>query len=226
MSSKNCLVTFRWVVAAALLGWISAATSAEERLDNLPMYGQPAVPRPEVLRQADKDFITNAVAGFGGSREAASKAWDAQGNRYLQEGNLDYAMRRYNQAWLLDPSSYRPYWGFARVMLQTDRLDDAISHFETAKVLCKDNDQKAALLSDAGTAYSHAGMFDRANEQFVESTALDPAYGAAWYRWSQSFYRQGNYAEAWSKLKRARSLGARVSDAYVRALSEKLPETP
>ena len=201
-----------------------ATSTTEPRIDNVPMYGQPATPRPEALQKADEDFIKKAAAGFGGSREAASEAWYAEGDRFMRELNLDYAMRRYNQAWLLDPNNYQPYWGFARVMVQTDRFGEAVQYFETARKLCNDNYQKVALLSDAGVAYSFSGNFQIANERFQESTALDQKYTNAWLRWSQSLHREGNYAEAWSKLKQVRLLGGRVPEAYLRALSAKMPE--
>jgi len=201
-----------------------ATAPAGPRIDNIPMYGQPGIPRPEALRQADEDFINKASAGFGGSREAASKAWNAEGERFLRELNFDYAMRRYNQAWLLNPNNYQSYWGFARVMVQTDQLSEAIQQFEKAIALCDDNYQKVALLSDAAVAYSESGTFQRANRLFKESTALDPKYEKAWYRWSQSSFRERNYSEAWSKLRQARALGAKVSEAYLRDLRQKMPE--
>jgi tetratricopeptide (TPR) repeat protein len=188
------------------------------------MYGQPAMPRPEALQKADEDFVKKASAGFGGSREAASRAWAAEGDRFLSELNLDYAMRRYNQSWLLNPANYQPYWGFARVMVQSDRFTDAIRYFEMAEARCDDRYQKVALLSDMGTAHSFARNFRLANEQFRKSTTLDPNYASAWLRWSQSLYREGNYAEAWDKLKRARSLGGGVPEPFIRELRAKMPE--
>jgi hypothetical protein len=48
--------------------------AAANRIDNIPMYGQPEIPRPDFLKKADEDFIKQAVAGLG-SREKASEAW-------------------------------------------------------------------------------------------------------------------------------------------------------
>ena len=209
-------------VAIVIAGCATSTTMA--RIDNIPMYGQPATPRPETLQKADEDFIKRAIAGFGGSREAASEAWYAEGDRFIRELNLDYAMRRYNQSWLLNPKNYQPYWGFARVMVQQDRFKKAIRYFETALKLCNDDYQKVALLSDAGVAYSFSGNFEDANERFQESTTLDPKYANAWFRWSQSLHREGNFAEAWNKLKQARLLGASIPEAHLRALSDQMPE--
>jgi len=129
------------------------ATPSGERIDNIPMYGQPEIPRSEVLKKADEDFINQAVAGLG-SREVASRAWATEADKYMAEGNLDFAMRRYNQSWLLNPLNYQTYWGFGRVMLERGKVDEAIDHLEKAKQLSDDQYQKVALLADTATAYS------------------------------------------------------------------------
>jgi len=215
------------------------ATESRTRIDNIPMYGQPAIERPDFLKKAEEDFIKQAVTAETGlkSREEASKAWHAQGEKFMREGNLDYAMRRYNQSWLLNPNNYQPYWGFARVASEQGKLDEAIVFLEKAKLLCDDNYQKVSLLVDAGTVYSYKAdslsevqrdersrYFSLANQQFVESTKLDPDYADSWLRWSQSSYREKNYIEAWAKLKKARSLGAKEPDRYLKALEQKLPD--
>jgi len=121
-----------------------------QRIDNIPMYGQPEIARPDSLKKADEDFIAKASAGFDGNRRAASDAWIAEGDRYMRERNLDYAMRRYNQAWLLNPDGYKPYWGFARVTLEQQKFDEAFRYFEKARQLIDDKYQEAALVSDIG----------------------------------------------------------------------------
>lgn len=239
MNKAPLMVSLGW--AGILLQLISlsgcATGPAEQRIDNIPMYGQPNIPRPDFLKKADEDFIQQASSGFGGSREAASKAWFAEAERFMSQRKLDYAMRRYNQSWLLNPDNYQPYWGFGRVMLERDRMDESIEYLEKAIKLCEDPYQKVAILSDTGTAYSYkaesisSGMaqekaryFSFANQRFAESTTLDSSYGNAWYRWSQSLYREGKYAEAWEKLKKARSLNVSISNAYMKDLSQKMPE--
>jgi tetratricopeptide (TPR) repeat protein len=212
------------------------ATTSGKRIDNMPMYGQPKIERPDILKKADEDFIKQATSGFG-SREAASKAWYVQAEKFMREGNVDYAMRRYNQAWLLNPNNYQPYWGFARIVAERDQLDDAIAYLEKAKSLCDDNYQKIALLADAGSIYSYKAdsipkerrdervrYFALADQNFLESTGLDPKYSDSWLRWSHSNFREGKYAEAWKRLKKARSLGAKETPIYLKALEEKMPE--
>jgi tetratricopeptide (TPR) repeat protein len=206
------------------------------RIDNVPMYGQPELVRPEVLKRADEEFIAKVVAGLG-SREKASQVWYAQAEEFMQQGNFDLAMRRYNQSWLLNPNNYQPYWGFGRVMLQQRRCDEAITHFTRAKELATDQYQRPALLSDFGIAYGYCGTllppeqkelrakyFETANILFTESTELDPTYGNAWLRWSQLLLEEDRPADAWEKLKRARSAGVRAPTPYLERLSRRMPE--
>lgn len=232
----------RFLLCSAVLALVLPLTSCvtgptEQRIDNIPMYGQPNILRPDVLKKADEDFIRQASSGFGGSRETASRAWYAEAEQFMNRGDLDYAMRRYNQSWLLNPNSYLPYWGFARVMLQRGKMDEAIEYFEKSIKLCDDSFQKVALISDAGAAYSHkaasipasqpeekARYFYLANQNFMKSTKLDSSYWNAWAQWAHSLYREGKYSESWEKLKKARSLGARGIEDFIESLSKKMPE--
>src|SRR4029450_7180882 len=98
---KNSLsVLFVAIAAGSSYG---APPSSGTRIDNIPMYGQPEIVRPDSLKQADEDFVAKVVAGFG-SREKASEAWYTQADEFMRQGNLDLAMRRYNQSWLLNPN--------------------------------------------------------------------------------------------------------------------------
>ena len=228
----------RTVLLLGVIGGSFCSVSAQEqRIDNIPMYGQPTIPRPEHLKKADEDFIKEAIAGLG-TREAASKAWYAQGDEYMQKRDLDLAMRRYNQSWLLNPNNYQPYWGFGRVMLERGKFEDAIQHLEKAKDLVDDQYQKIALLVDLGTAYSVRGeaaaktsaaegtrFWALANQTYSDALSLDPKYGNGWRRWAMSLYAQGDYVQAWEKVKQARAQNARpLPPAFLRALEQKMPE--
>ena len=223
MRSPGILATLG--VSLLLAGCVSGGGT---RIDNVPMYGQPEVERPESLRKADDDFIRQAASRFG-SRQKASTAWWSQGEKHMNEGNLDHAMRRYNQSWLLDPENYQPYWGFARVLMEQDKVDDAIGYLEKAESLIDDPYQQVALLADLGSAYSYKGIespgyFAKANEKFSQSVALDPDYPGSWRRWAFSLYEQGDYGGAWEKVRKAESLSARpFPPRFISELEARLP---
>ena len=222
------------VLSIAITG--CAAPSGAQRIDNIAMYGQPSIKRPTILKGADEAFIATAAKGFG-SREKASVAWALQAEEYFKKGNYDYAMRRYNQSWLLNPNNYLPYWGFGMVTLQQDKFDESIAHFEKAKQLVvEDLSIKSALLSDAGSAYLYkarslppadvkevAKYYSLANQSYAESTKYNPNNPYAWRRWAISLYWEGKYADAWEKVKKARSLGADELEKIIESLNQKMP---
>lgn len=200
---------------------LKPAASESERIDDLPMYGQPEIQRPDFLQKADQQFVEDATQRVGG-REQASQLWAAEAENYLKERNLHFAMRRYNQAWLLDPQNYKPYWGFGRITLERDQFDKSIGFFDTAKKLCHDDFQRSALLADSATAYSFKAeslaasdpgrqhFFALANQEFEKSVALDKSYASGWRRWTMSLCREGNIAAAKEKAERAQALNAPV----------------
>lgn len=186
------------------------------------MFGQPDLARPEPLKEADAAFVRRATADFGGDRKLAAIAWTGEAQRFIAEGNLEDALQRYNEAWLLDDTNYEVYWGFGRIMAEVDRFDDAIKHLDRALTLCTDPLQRPAVLADLGAAYAakaaslpadyafeRPALFTKANAAFTQSTTLDPQNASAWRRWSTSLAEEGRYADAAAKAQRAQALGAR-----------------
>lgn len=200
------------------------------------MYGQPETPRPDILKKADADFIKEATAGFGGSHEEASKAWAKVANDFFKEGNLDYAMRRYNQSWLLNEKNYQPYWGFGQVKIVQGDIDEAINFYEKAKTLIDDEYQKPALLTDLGLAYSLKARgisndpdacnsyFSLANKYFKESAELDKTYATVWEGWANSLYYEKKYSESWEKVKKANEVGHPVHPNFRKRLCKEMSE--
>ena len=221
---------------------ISCATNPDsiphsQKKGHIPMYGQPEIQRSAELQKADQEFIERASAGFGGDREAACKAWILAAEDYRMKGNLHYAMLRYNQAWLLDPNSHYPYHGFGQIMLMQKKVDDSIKYFEKAKQLVRDPYEKPAVFTDAGIAYSYKAQsistgntnersryFSIANKHFKQASEMDASYTEVWERWAYSLYEEGKYAEAWEKVKKARSVNAPPTDLFIQYLSSKMPE--
>ena len=205
--------------------------------DALPMFGQPKTPRPDDLKQADEAFVRDATFRYK-TRQAASAAFVTQGWNALRSGQLDGAMLRFNQAWLMNPKNYGVFWGFGAVQSQRGKLGEAIEHLESARELIDDPAQRPALLCDLGTVYSEyatrlpadrqlekAQQFVIANSRFTESLDNDPRYAPSWREWAISLYDQERYSEAWVKVKQARANGAEpFPPNFLKKLSEKMPE--
>ena len=201
------------------------------------MYGQPGIARAESLKKVDEDLIRDATFRFG-NRQAASRALAEQGWASVRKGILDTAMRRFNEAWLLNPKNYQAFWGFGAVLSEQGKLAEAIEQLETARELVDDPKQRVALLSDLGSVHSSYGarlpadkQLDRArhfviaNSRFTESLEMDPNYGRSWREWAFSLYEQERYSEAWVKAKRAMELNSEpFPPGFLDTLRKKVPE--
>lgn len=221
---------FRTALAALLLGSFCAAEAAGVQNDTLPMYGQPAIARSKKLQEADEAYIQQATEQAGGDRKAAAGTALDAAEQAMSQASADEAMRNYNHAWLLNPDDFQAYWGFGRIEITHESLDNAIKHLDKAVELVNDPDFKPLVLADAGIAYSmkasagNAKLFAKANELFQQSVTLNADYAIGWLRWSQSLYREAKYADAWAKVKKAQEVGGQVPKGYLRSLSERMPE--
>src|SRR5262245_6619358 len=224
-----------WLVICLM---IAARLGAQgESSDKLPMYGQPKIPRPDNLRQADESFIRESTLRYG-SRLTASNILANQGWTAVRNKQADVAMQRFNQAWLLNPKNFSSFWGFGAVLSERGRLSEAIEQLETARELTEDPRQRVALLCDLGTVHSEyaarlpkerqldrAHHFVVANSRFAESLDLDPQYAPSWREWAMSLYEQERYSEAWIRVRRVRELRAEPLPAeFLNKLTAKMPE--
>lgn len=89
-----------------------------------PMYGGPDHVKTPHQLEADEKFIQTVTQG-GQSRERASQAVAVGGWQFFNKGDLSTAMKRFNQAWLLDPNNPETYKGFAAILKKQGRMDEA-----------------------------------------------------------------------------------------------------
>jgi tetratricopeptide (TPR) repeat protein len=219
----------------ATLSWMGVAAAQKVDPNTLPMFGQPGIPRPENLKKADEDFVRDAIFKFG-NREAASRAFAAQGWEAIRKHNLNLAIERFNQTWLLNPKNYQAFWGFGAVLSEQGKLAGAIGQLQTARELIDDSKQITALLCDIGAVHSEyaahlpaekqldrAQHFIIANQSFTASLDRDPNYAPAWREWAISLYQQERYSEALIKAQRAKELGAEPLPAdFLQKLKNKM----
>jgi len=191
----------------------------------------------KIKKKSDEAFIRDSTLRFG-SRQAGSNTLAAQGWVAARAGQDDVAMRRFNQAWLLNPKNYSVFWGFGAMLSGKGKLSEALEYLETARELVNDPKQRVALLCDLGAVHSayaarlpadrqleRAQQFVLANNRFTESLENDPTFAQSWREWAISLYDQERYSEAWIRVKKARELNAEpFPPEFLEKLSAKMPE--
>jgi len=142
--SKLYLVLFLCIVGC------SSAEECPENINLLPMYG--TEPKCQEQIDTDKKFIDEVNKKFKNNKIAAEYYID-KGWEFLYKEDYQSAMKRFNQAWLLDSTNAKIYWGFGNVLgIQRDFinstkfLEKSIRLDSTNAVLYEDNAMSYAQL--------------------------------------------------------------------------------
>ncbi len=99
----------------ALLAWTLPAAAQSIPPNERPMYGG--------VKQDDQKFIDSVIAS-GYTRKSGAQEAVARGFQSFEKHDFGPAMRRFNQAWVLDPDYAETYRGFALVLIARDRKPD------------------------------------------------------------------------------------------------------
>jgi tetratricopeptide (TPR) repeat protein len=198
------------------------------------MYGgmdRDAVP---VLREADRNLIAGTTKEYG-SRKKASAAFANRGFLYYERDDLVNAMRRFNQAWLLDKQNGDAYWGFAGVLAGRKQYCKASELARTG--LSKPNIQSSAFADAAyiyigcarlfgpGDASKRDALVDESERALSEAMKRGAPPDYVLDRWARSRAGIANYSGAWEKIKEYRRVvGKEPSQRFVDRLSSKMAE--
>jgi len=210
-----------------------AAGRRSKRIDEQPMYGGYDRQADKRFKKADEEFISRVVKGSG-SREKGSELFVEQGVRFYQQDEYGMAMRRFNQAWLLNPANPDVFWGFAIIFHDEENAVEAKKMIDKALEL---NLSKPIALADAGRIYTLFAFADkpteqrikdeckqRANQLYERAIASAPGNDYIYESWAHSLYYQGDYAGAWKKIKEVRKSGQTINAWLINHLEEKMPE--
>lgn len=158
-------MTLRHLLLTALL-LVAAPASALE----LPLWEE--LTKTQKMLDADRTFV-EAMRKIHkgdlkeGARYSVLQGWDA-----FEKGNMDIAIRRFNQAWLLDPRNAEIYWGFAvATHVRGDGLAQTERWFARAEELLSTDPE---LFNDHAVSLEDNGEHARARTNYEKALAIDP----------------------------------------------------
>jgi tetratricopeptide (TPR) repeat protein len=184
---------------------LACFTMAERPSNEIPMYG--------------KEHNPTVAENLEASRRAAELGW-----KYFYKGDLDTAIKRFNQAWMFDRNCSSAYWGFGVIMgrrAQTEgkpsyHFQESIQHLNKALELDKDNQR---IMVDLAISYSGFGFylkengeeeyknqFEKADHLFTQAKGKEPDYPVLWINWSYLKFYQEEYDMAGKYLSKAQEL--------------------
>jgi hypothetical protein len=101
------------------------ACTRRAEINMLPMYG--GVEKDQDYLNADKRFIETVEKNM--TRDSASKYFAMKGWEFLGANRVDLAIKRFNQAWLLDTNNYQAYWGFAAYYRTIGKPENEVNQY-------------------------------------------------------------------------------------------------
>ncbi len=102
---------------------------AELAINELPMFGH--IQKTPKQQQSDKRFVEQ-ITKDGRSPEAAAEYVARVGWSAFNQGDCSLAMKRFNQAWLLDPKNQSALWGFAAICMDRGQVEEAVRYYRMA----------------------------------------------------------------------------------------------
>lgn len=181
-----------------------------------------------------KKLIKDTTEHYG-SREKACAAFLNNGFAYYRKDDLANAMRRFNQAWLLNPQSAKVYWGFGTVLHDQGKNCEAMQMIDKALNLKPPTTQ--GFYPDAGriitlcavsdktiSAEAKAKLIERSESLYREAEQIEPDKAYLYDSWATAYYWRGQYPEAWAMVAKVRLAGGKPSEQFLSLIRAKMPE--
>lgn len=185
-------------------------------------------------RKSADDFLKKNVILENGSSEKGSEVLTKSGWDYYFIGDFRNAIKRFNQAWLLDSKNGQVYWGMVLCLVNLPKLDQKYLPFEREKYITylfelayKFEPSNARIISDLAFNYGLSAsrklitqkkeaeeLLDQSLSLFKKSTKIDSTTNEIYIQWSQVLYYKRNFEEALNKLDKAEILGADTNKIY------------
>ncbi len=207
--------------------------------NELPMFG--GVERTLEEKKADEVLIKSSIEQFGSKEEAVKVALKLAWN-YYDKHDVKTAMKRFNQAWLLDPQNADVFYGFGFLLAESGDQDDAIRFYQRAIEL---NPAHAMAMCELARVYRNKAhkmldeykseeekeiwsCLDNATklcENAIRSAKSEKDIGYIYYQWAVALELSGDYIGAWEKIDLSRKHDGRfVESGFVDELSSFITE--
>jgi tetratricopeptide (TPR) repeat protein len=213
------------LLTAALILYTNVVRADDRNL--LPKYGN--LPLTAIEKEINDNFVSGMKQDYHGDLKKASMDMAMRGWQYLVAGDLDDAMRRFNQAWLLNKKNGTALWGMAAVEASLGNYDDSLKLFAEAEKF---------VGSDINFSVDYAKAFGKAGVQLKDDTLLKFAFNRFEFNyrkapqntlnlqnWAMTLFGIGKYSEAWAKVKLAEATPNKDSldPRFLAALQARMP---
>ena len=169
------------------------------------------------------------------SQNAASLGWE-----YLMKGDVDTAIKRFNQSWMFNHENVDAFWGFGIIMLQRANIlgeeplfnyKESVKYLEMAESIAPN---ELRIIVDLALSYVFLGnelkknqevyqhYFDNAEKSLERAIIIKDDYPMIYANYSVLEFYRGNYPKSKEYLDKAKALGFKMELPFEKLLIEKL----
>lgn len=144
-------------------------------------------------------------------------------------------MRRFNQAWLLDPGNAEVYAGFGSVLNDQGKTCEAMQMMDRALAL--DPPTFQGIYPDAARIVARCAvdnstlpsdlkrnLLARSEALYKNAEEVETNKAYVYGSWAKAYYGRGQYCDAWSMVARERAAGGKPGEKLLVLLREKMPQ--
>jgi Tfp pilus assembly protein PilF len=142
---------------------------------------------------------------------------------YLNNGNTDTALKRFNQALILDPDFAPAYFGIAYLYSVQNKFDLAIQNYRKSIEI---DPTFSHAYSNLGLALLHSGKPNEALPNLQKALDIDLKNGDAHLDIALYYFDAGDFSSSWKHIHLAQDYKATVIPNFLRDLKAKSPEPP
>lgn len=152
------------------------------------------------------------------AQKEVDKGWEA-----FNGGDLDRALRDFNQAAKIDPSYAPAYYGKGHVYIAQDKFGLAIRFFTKTIDLAKEPMPEAFVYR--GLANALIGNEQEAVRMYNKALSIDPFNKEAHLNLANYYCSELNGKKAWEHIRFAMKMKAEISDELLKEMKSLCPET-
>jgi tetratricopeptide (TPR) repeat protein len=113
---------YKILILTIAIGLLSCGTKGQQPDNTKPMYGE--IQKSDVYKKIDEDFKKESLDQFG-TIDSSVNVYIDHAWRYFYHNDLKTAMKRFNQAWLLNSEFPDSYFGFAALLEMQNNKTEA-----------------------------------------------------------------------------------------------------
>lgn len=237
---KTVIMKIKLTLILSIISFYSFAQSenynswtemAEKDVSLQPEYGN--VERTEKQKESDIKFRKEILDHYKGDTIASSKKMSDLGFTYLYD-KRDFvtAMRRFNQAHMLNPENSNAYYGFGTIYFNLGAMDKAREQYDKGLEI---DPKHSAMLTDYGTTYlgdyynsiekgqnNSTEILEKSHALLLKSYEVNKKDSNTIYKLSIVKMYLGGCKEAKSLLKKAKKMkNPNVTESYEKELEQK-----